>query len=857
MITGFSYNKSREEYTLFTDPYYTNQFIANVYGRKSLKEYNGLKDLKGKRVGILKGIFYQEELAKEHGLNLIEFSSVKDIVRKLSEGELDFAVQDVAPFSSAIAELQIKNIKPLDEVKLKNKIASDNRIGVSKDKPILHSILQKGLNSLTTYEKVYLKNKWLLPLLHENRDKNTKVKIQLSAKEQKFIEEHPKIVLGGDSSWEPYIIVNSNGSIDGLDADFIKKINELTGMNVTFELGEWSDMVQKAQNREIDGLTTSAIHKERESYFNFSAPYATLNQVAIVKAGNPKNIYNRDDLFGKKLGVINGNLLMEKYVKSLDNATPIYYDQAIDLLQGLISEEVDAFVTSEISVYIATKEGLRNYIEISSIVGEPTKHVFSLRNDWPELTSIFNKALMQISEKEKQEFRGRWFGQIAHNSSPNQNVIALTKEEQAYFEQKNEISMCVDPNFLPYEKIDEQGKHIGIGSDIIQTVSKSVEKSIKLIPTATWSESLENIKNKKCDILPMAASTADRQKYLNFTEAYINDPVVVVTKEEQFFINDSSDLTNRRIGVVKGYAFNELLKEKNPDIDIVPVSSAEEGLDKVQRGQLYGYVDALPVVAYNIQKDGMLDLKVAGKLEFELELAIASRIDEPLLNSIMQKALDEIAQEQVQAIVGKWFSIKVEQSFDYRILIYISLFFLVVLALVLQRNWAIKKMNRKLEEVSITDNLTQLYNRNKLDEILIFESDRTNRFSSSFGIIIIDMDHFKSVNDIHGHQIGDTVLKEIASILKSHSRKTDIVGRWGGEEFMIICSDTNLDGIMTHAEQLREKISNYPFSLGEQKTASFGVSVYKKDENVDEMIKRADDALYKAKENGRNRVEQL
>jgi diguanylate cyclase (GGDEF)-like protein len=169
----------------------------------------------------------------------------------------------------------------------------------------------------------------------------------------------------------------------------------------------------------------------------------------------------------------------------------------------------------------------------------------------------------------------------------------------------------------------------------------------------------------------------------------------------------------------------------------------------------------------------------------------------------------------------------------------------------------ISKKNLELEQLSITDNLTKLYNRNKLDDVLISEVNRSNRYSSPFGIVLIDIDYFKSVNDIYGHQVGDTVLKEFSQILRSNSRNTDVVGRWGGEEFLIICSQSNLENILTLANYLKEKISTYPFSLGEQKTASFGVAIYNKDENIDEMIKRADDALYKAKENGRNRVEYL
>lgn len=171
-----------------------------------------------------------------------------------------------------------------------------------------------------------------------------------------------------------------------------------------------------------------------------------------------------------------------------------------------------------------------------------------------------------------------------------------------------------------------------------------------------------------------------------------------------------------------------------------------------------------------------------------------------------------------------------------------------------KRTKEIDEKNRLLEDLAIKDNLTKLYNRNKLDEVLINESNRANRYNHSFGVILVDIDNFKSVNDVYGHQMGDKVLQEFANILQSNSRKTDTVGRWGGEEFLIICSETEFDGILTQAEKLKEKVENFDFSVKEQKTASFGVSLYNKNESVKDMIKRADDALYEAKVAGKNRV---
>ena len=157
--------------------------------------------------------------------------------------------------------------------------------------------------------------------------------------------------------------------------------------------------------------------------------------------------------------------------------------------------------------------------------------------------------------------------------------------------------------------------------------------------------------------------------------------------------------------------------------------------------------------------------------------------------------------------------------------------------------------------LSITDKLTGVFNRLKLDEALNDEFNRSSRFKSSFGVIIIDIDYFKKTNDTYGHLVGDEVLIEFAKILKKNIRKIDVLGRWGGEEFMIICPQTDLEGTKKVAQSLCETISKYEFPTVGNISASFGVSMYDGDENIDKIIARADKALYKAKENGRNRVE--
>jgi diguanylate cyclase (GGDEF)-like protein len=178
---------------------------------------------------------------------------------------------------------------------------------------------------------------------------------------------------------------------------------------------------------------------------------------------------------------------------------------------------------------------------------------------------------------------------------------------------------------------------------------------------------------------------------------------------------------------------------------------------------------------------------------------------------------------------------------------------------------ALKKSEEQYRLLSITDSLTGLFTRRHLFKLAEEEVNRCRRYHRRMSVIIFDIDFFKKINDTYGHGVGDQVLKEIAVVAKDSLRQVDILGRYGGEEFLIILPETEPEGGEIVAQRLREKIASTPIrSAGEDitVTASFGVSGYMTSklhslsarEVLEEIIKQADDALYQAKRLGRNRV---
>jgi len=168
-------------------------------------------------------------------------------------------------------------------------------------------------------------------------------------------------------------------------------------------------------------------------------------------------------------------------------------------------------------------------------------------------------------------------------------------------------------------------------------------------------------------------------------------------------------------------------------------------------------------------------------------------------------------------------------------------------------------LHSETKYLSVTDELTGLYNRRYFRQILDVEFSRAKRCSSALSLGMLDIDHFKNINDTYGHQFGDKVLSEISSIIRKSLRKTDIVARYGGEEIIIVLPETTLSSAHIPLEKLRRLIEEHDFvyeGTTIHVTASIGLSTYGLDvPNESELIKRADEVLYKAKHNGRNRVE--
>lgn len=680
-----------------------------------------------------------------------------------------------------------------------------------------------------------------------------------------------------------YAISRTNSLIDiskGKEIVYLAAIFQSTPLILLADKSSGITSIKDFKNRKI--MTTGDMNTDTAILSMLNSKRITLKDLEIQKPS-----FNVKDLIDKKTDIMTSYISNEPFVLKELGGEPVIFspkDYGFDFYSDILITSKKYLQQNPQEVREFRKATLKGWKYAFEHIDETVNIIYNKYNaqnksknaliyegkELKKLAYYKTDELGKISVEKLEKIYDiyKLFGLFTGNVNLNEIIynelsidVTLTKSEIDYLNNKQKIKMCIDPNWMPFERFDEKGEYIGITSDYYKLFSEMLSTKFEVIKTSSWSETLEYAKQRKCDILSLAMETPERKKYLNFTTPYLTVPLVVVTKLNVQFINEIKDLKGKKIGITKGYAFIELLRNKYPFLDIIEVENIDDGLSRVKNGKLFAYIGTLASVGYKFQTDYFGELKVTGKINENWELGIAVRDDDPVLLSILQKVINNLTSEQKREILNKWISIKYEKGVDYSLVwkIVIISFVLILWTLFWNRklknaNLKLKEMQKELKKLVVTDRLTNIYNRHKIDEVLNYEKTRTDRYGHNFGIIILDIDLFKNVNDKFGHQVGDKVLIEFSNILLKNKRESDVLGRWGGEEFLIIVPYANKSSIVEFANFLKEKIESHDFDVVHNITASLGVSLYKENKTVDDVILRADKALYISKNSGRNMV---
>ena len=704
--------------------------------------------------------------------------------------------------------------------------------------------------------------------------------LRFTEKEKQWLHTHPIIKVSNENDWPPFDFA-VEGKAEGFSVDMVRLLAQKIGIKVHFIHDSWAELLKEFDNGRINMMHCMTKDKQRAAKYSFSQSYMPWRISYFVRNDDFGKISSKD-FAGKRIAAGKGWSTTTRLKEIYPDAKIVEYDSSLAMLDALSTFKVDVAIDNiHVFNYLMSQNIVTNikhggYIKLKE-KEKNNFHFVTHKND-EALISVFNKAYASLSTSEKLALQKKWFVNQSsemitlsgkeHQYNMFNNLlprINLTQKEKEYLKKKKIITMCIDPAWMPYEKFDDNGKHIGMTADFFAVFEKDIGIPIKVVHTNSWSQSLEAAKNRKCDILSLAMETPERKTYMSFTTPYLSIPLVLATRPDVGFFDDFRYIEDKKVGVVKGYAFNELIRKEYPNLQVVDVKNLEEGLNKVVNKELFGFIGTLASIGYMFQTKYVGELKIAGKFDEKWELGIGVRNDDPILLGIFEKAVQNIPPEVKHKIFSKFITIKYDQHMDYKLIIKILLVSLVIFLLIFYHNRKLTRINKELErlqeklkEQAHRDPMTNLYNRRYFHDVASNIIKIAQREGQRVSIIMIDIDKFKSVNDTYGHAIGDEVIKKLATLIQENIRSSDIATRFGGEEFVLLLPSTDLAGVKNIASKIREIVesSNIKTSAGEIRfTISLGVSLlFPSDKGVEDMLHRADKALYIAKENGRNQI---
>lgn len=688
---------------------------------------------------------------------------------------------------------------------------------------------------------------------------NVSPQLSLTPEEIEFLESHPVLRVHAEANWPPFNFIEY-GQPKGFVNDYIGMLQEVSGLKFQFVTGHtWDEYIQMLKNHEIDLISNMTITPERKKTTLFTEQSVVEVAVGLLSTTEYSHVNDIESIRDNRLvlGVVKGFYHEELIKRHYPEVVLLLANDIPDLIK-LVSEgkaDIGLSAYAVFSFYLNREQNtdLDSRIILKHSLFYPSPEHIGIHKEDTPLKSILDKAMKLINQDQLESLQKKWPVAIEQQPKIANEGRQWSENEKDYFTNKKVINMCVDPNWMPLEAI-ENGRHVGMAADYINRIQQQLGVPIQLVKTENWSESIALAKSRQCDILSMAMDTPERRKYLSFTDPYLTIPLVLAARQDALFIADMSSATGKRLGVVKEYAFSELLKITYPQLTFVEVESVKKGLELVERGELFGFIDGLSIIGYELQRNHP-ELKIVGKFDESWYLGIGVRNDAPVLLNALNNAIKSIPSQTLQDITNKWISVRYEKAANFSDLSKYLPFVILALSILFYRQFILKKYNKKLEMLSYTDTLTRCANRQKIDEVLLYHLNDFLRHKVPFSVVLCDLDNFKQVNDMYGHLAGDNVLKRFAKLMNDNIRANDLVGRWGGEEFLIVCPNTDREGASQLALHLKNSLAAYSFRDVGDVTASFGVAEYNDEAiSIEELLSHADVALYESKKGGRNKV---
>lgn len=609
---------------------------GGAFFHKSISNLKSPGGLKGFRVGVVSGGYY-EQYIQEHlpEVPLVSYPEFPEMFAAAQKGDIRVFVGDVGAIQYRLQERGV-----VDEF----------RHNPSLD---LHN-----------------NNFWLAVREGDNelaKAKDTKG-IDLTDSEIAWLAKHSKIELGYSTDFPPLLMIEEDGSQRGYLPDLYKLLNRHLGTDICIYTGPFHEIIDKAKNKEIDGLAMIRVLDVWRSHFDFTTPITGVYEYIFSRTDTKMSIHNLEDLHGRRVAYIDQKAGVVKLLSAHSAINALPFSSLEEAMRALLNGQVDAVIGSS-SMEYWRQQNLQFGITLAAQITESHVDVaIAIRRDWPELTAIINKGLADISDEEMQTLNRRWFGTVA-TLDQNHAVIELSPDEKEWLAKKYTVRARIS-NWPPYMVTDPSPS--GISVSYLNTVAGRFGFKVEYVPDKLgWSASVDDLTGERAhyDLILTLTRTPEREARIAFSNDYLSAPWVIYTRRDSPFINSIESLSGKTVATEKNFVITGRLKAKYPEVDILETALTLDALRAVATGLADAYVGNLRNASFLIREYHLDNLVVAAPTPFgEHTNAMAIRRDWPELASLINKGLADMTAEERSVINSKWSDVEYRPHIDYRLI---------------------------------------------------------------------------------------------------------------------------------------------------------------------------------------------
>ena len=675
------------------------------------------------------------------------------------------------------------------------------------------------------------------------------------------------LLLGVSINNQPYMHVSLQGEAQGLFVDMWQKWSELTGKKVVLVPDTSFNNLNNLQKGRIDAIVAFPGNNnlpdnlmDAHQLYSFSSEFFGLAKLQLQQL---------DQLSGARIGVYEN----APYVTELQQRYPklefIRYRTLAQMVDAALKDEVIGFFGSSVTVPVRLQQ-LNVWDSFSRVQSSMIRTpLYSLvRADKPKLAEQIRQGFSALSLDMLEQIEQRWINDTSQRYFAGfRDKVPLSLQEEQWLNQHAPLRVGMLRDWPPMEFADSQGKPAGVTVDMFTLLSERMNFRFDIRLYNQFDAMLKDLQQGKIDLIANVSEQEERKSFALFTDEFWSTQWVAISHAED--VTSINQLNGKKVAIYQDYQLARDLKRLLPQVTPLPVEDLRHGLDLLLDSKVDFVLDSAAATSEMLRQSGYTHLRVQVLDDVPAYLSlIAVRKDYQPLVEILNKGLRSISQNERQQLYRKWFSFQITQGINKEQLnrlmwqiggvVLLLLGFFVFWNLSLRREVALRRAaEQKLRFLATHDELTRLPNRSLIKERIEQALLQHARHNEMMALLFIDLDGFKEVNDVHGHDIGDELLLKLAMLLQDAVRKSDTVARFGGDEFVVLLTGLlSRDDAAIVAEKILHNMSTpITLSVGEvQVGASIGIAIYPYDgTDSAKLLKVADSLMYRIKQQGKNR----